>query len=474
MNKRVVTIIVFYLMHYKAFAMDPEQAIYNNTRIYQIFNTGEVIEECTENQKLALKEFMDYSAEKQQDFLINEYNLIKARLIKSYLNRKESIQLDIFYRNSKLAILSAVIPASLFYYGEDLLSDNNLLKMGAAGIAVQGISVYFMKSLEALSDYLFPSPSIISNYETLYMEYKPFYLSDFQSVFENKVLAARKNTFYISEYMSWFKTALAIPLFKKPISKKYIKRVENDEILKNLGEDILLSIKRICKHHHNRENTRNIVYFYGAPGVGKTKSVERIALALGIPLGKILFSKLSHNELLGMGGMHQAAPGKILEAITHPSYQGSRDSCQSYANMVILIDEADRVLNDEDSASIRSLLLSLLDPETMQFYSPYLESHINIKNMLFILTGNEEIKDHALTDRMESIHFPGFSQEQKFSVGCEEIYKLMNNSKIDQSEFNESRQKLFKHQITKSSSRGLRDVQRIARSFVDSLKEEEM
>ena len=243
--------------------------------------------------------------------------------------------------------------------------------------------------------------------------------------FASRFESYSKNLEEVSRYVDW---VCALPWHKRTddiLDLDFAKKVldKNHFGLSQIKERILeyLAVLNLQKKREIKGKLRApILCFVGLVGTGKTTLAYSIAQAMGRKFTRIPFGGLGDPGFLrGRSKMiSESEPGQVIKAL---KYAGTK-------NPVILLDEVDRVA-DENRSTIMGVLVELLDPEQNEkFIDYYLDYPFDLSEVLFIATANNTTNiSTAVLDRLEPMQMPSYSDEEKITIGKNYILpKIMN------------------------------------------------
>ena len=255
---------------------------------------------------------------------------------------------------------------------------------------------------------------------------------------------------------TYIETLLELPW--KHVSKdnndiRHAQRILNEDHygLEKVKERVLeyLAVRALTK-----KGNGPIICLVGPPGTGKTSVARSVARALNKKYVRISLGGVRDEaEIRGHRKTYVGAmPGRLVEGLRQAGV----------SNPLMLLDEIDKVSSDYKGDTSAALLEVLDGEQNVRFRDHYVETPIDLSQVLFIATANTtQSIPKPLLDRMEVIEVNSYTENEKFHIAKEYLVNkelTKNGLKPEQLSISDGALRKIIHNYTREA--GVRNLER--------------
>ena len=340
-----------------------------------------ILEECNVIKRLAL---LTEIMLEELEFLYNEMDIHKKVRAKIETNQREYYlkeQLKVI--KEELGEISSPSPSAPFAMGGDGYEDDETVEYGQ-----RILKAHYPEHVE----------------EKLLKEVTKLSKTPYSSA-ESTVLR------------NYLDICLEIPWNKKTEDKTDVTRaaaqLDRDHYgLEKVKERIL---EYIAVRQLNPQIKNQIICLVGAPGVGKTSVASSIAKAMGRKFVRVSLGGVKdESDIRGHRKTYVASmPGRIVNALIQAGVN----------NPLILLDEIDKMANDQRGDPASAMLEVLDSEQNKAFRDHFVEIPVDLSDCVFIATANTlSTVAKPLIDRMEIIELPIYNRREKLEIAKGHLY----------------------------------------------------
>lgn len=237
------------------------------------------------------------------------------------------------------------------------------------------------------------------------------------------------------------------------LKKLWISLNKNISGLTHVKEKVM---ETMCAKLLDPNNGGKILTLVGEPGVGKTAVALSIAESLDMPFDQISFGSIKDSSVLtGHSSTYIGAVPSLFATILLKSKR---------LDMVVLLDEIDKIPSTAEGKSISAVLLHVLDrTQNSRFRDMYMpEIPLDLSKIIFMLAANSlEDIDPVVRDRMTIIQINGYNLSEKADIVETHMYpRIVKELGFNSKDLVMSRQ-IVEYIIRKTKDQGgMREVER--------------